>query len=64
VVTAQDLTTGQVTYWPRVPVGKLNNDRIIPNRPALVQVIDDWLTNRGRQTLLWDERTSRLRVVR
>lgn len=32
-----------MTYWLRVPVGKLHNDRMIPIRPALVQIIDTLL---------------------
>lgn len=61
VVAANDAVTDQVTYWLRVPVGKLHNDRMIPIRPALVQVIDAWMRRRGRQPLLWDERTNTLR---
>jgi integrase len=57
VVTAQDAATGQVTHWLRVPVGKLHNDRLIPIRPHLVELVDAWIRRRGPQPLLYDERT-------
>lgn len=52
VVAAQDAATGQVTHWLRVPVGKLHNDRMIPIRPSLVQLLDAWMRQRGPQPLL------------
>lgn len=61
IVAAQDAATQQATYWLRVPVGKLHNDRLIPIRPSLVQLVDDWMRQRGPQPLLWDERTNQLR---
>jgi integrase len=58
LVTAQDAVTGQVTHWLRVPVGKLHNDRLIPIRPHLVELVDAWMRRRGPQPLLDDERTN------
>jgi integrase len=34
------------TWWLRVPVGKLHNDRHVPLHPVLVELIDDWLIHR------------------
>ena len=34
------------TYWLRIPVGKLHNDRYVPLHPVLVELITDWLTVR------------------
>ena len=31
------------TYWLRIPVGKLHNDRYVPLHPVLVELITDWL---------------------
>jgi integrase len=61
IVTAQDAATNQITYWLRVPVGKLHTDRMVPIRPSLVQLVDAWMRQRGQQPLLWDERTEKLR---
>lgn len=61
IVIAQDGATGAVTYWLRIPVGKLHTDRMIPIRPSLVQLIDAWMRRRGPQPLLWDERSGKLR---
>jgi integrase len=61
VVAAQDAATGQATYWLRVPVGKLRNDRLIPIRPGLVELVDAWMRKRGPQPLLPDERTGKQR---
>ncbi len=30
------------TYWLRIPVGKLHNDRYVPLHPMLVELITDW----------------------
>lgn len=57
VVAAQDAETAATTYWLRVPVGKLHNDRMVPIQSALVERIDAWMRIRGPQPLLWDERT-------
>lgn len=61
IVTAQEAAIGGITYWLRVPLGKLHTDRMIPIRPGLVELIDAWMRRRGPQPLLWDERTGRLR---
>lgn len=61
VVAVQDTETGAATYWLRVPVGKLHNDRMVPIQSALVERIDAWMRVRGPQPLLWDERTRRPR---
>ena len=61
LVAAQDAATNQTTYWLRVPVGKLHNDRMIPIRPSLVQLLDAWMRQRGPQPLLWNERTGKRR---
>jgi integrase/recombinase XerD len=61
IVTAQDAATKETTYWLRVPVGKLQNDRMVPVQPALVELIDAWMGKRGPQPILWDERTNKAR---
>ncbi len=38
--------------WLRVPLGKLNSERVVPLEPGTVQVIDAWITQRGRQRAL------------
>ena len=38
--------------WLRVPVGKLNSERMVPLDPDIVQVIDAWIAQRGRQRAL------------
>jgi len=35
------------TYWLRVPVGKLHNDRYVPLHPVLVELITNWLATRA-----------------
>src|SRR6185369_15545758 len=35
--------------WLRVPVGKLNSERMVPLDPDTVQVIDAWIAQRVRQ---------------
>jgi integrase len=61
IITAEGGATRSVTHWLHVPVGKLRQDRLIPIRPNLVQLIDEWMRRRGPQPLLWDERTNSLR---
>jgi integrase len=34
-------------FWLRIPVGKLHNDRTVPLHPVLVELIDDYRTQRG-----------------
>ena len=46
--------------WLRVPVGKLNCERMVPLDPDTVQVIDAWITQRGRQRALPHPRDGRL----
>ena len=40
-------------YWLLIPVGKLHNDRYIPLRPQLKDMLDDWISlrfpTRGRR---------------
>jgi site-specific recombinase XerD len=38
------------TFWLRIPVGKLHNDRYVPLHPLLVELIDDYRTRRGPST--------------
>jgi integrase len=35
------------TYWLRIPVGKLHNDRYVPLHPILVDLINDYRATRG-----------------
>ena len=35
------------TFWLRIPVGKLHNDRYVPLHPMLVDLIDDYRTHPG-----------------
>jgi hypothetical protein len=44
-----------------VPVGKLHNDRMIPVRPQLVEVVDTWMRVRGPQPSGYDARTGQMR---
>ncbi|MDI3315936.1 MAG: tyrosine-type recombinase/integrase [Mycobacterium sp.] len=46
--------------WLRVPVGKLNCERMVPLDPDTVQVIDAWIAQRGRQRALPHPRDGRL----
>ena len=46
--------------WLRVPVGKLNSERMVPLDPDIVQVIDAWIAQRGRQRALPHPRDGRL----
>jgi integrase len=34
-------------FWLRIPVGKLHNDRTVPLHPVLVELIDDYQSERG-----------------
>jgi integrase len=34
---------------------------MIPIKPSLVQLVDEWMRQRGPQPVLWDERTEKLR---
>jgi integrase len=61
VLAAQDEATGAVTHWLRVPIGKLQNDRMIPIRPSLVETLDAWMRRRGPQPPRIDERTNTMR---
>ena len=36
------------TYWLRIPLGKLHNERTVPLHPMLVGLINDYRTWRGR----------------
>jgi integrase len=36
------------TFWLRIPVGKLHNDRYVPLHPILVELIADYRAMRGR----------------
>jgi integrase len=38
------------TYWLRIPIGKLHNDRTVPLHPMLVGLINDYRAWRGRST--------------
>jgi integrase len=38
--------------WLRVPLGKLNSERVVPLEPDTVAVIDTWIAHRGRQRAL------------
>jgi site-specific recombinase XerD len=35
------------TFWLRIPVGKLHNDRYVPLHPILVDLITDYRATRG-----------------
>jgi integrase len=61
LVTTRDLRSHAETYWLRVPVGKLKNDRLIPIRPRLVEAIDAWMRVRGPQPMHRDGRTGKRR---
>jgi integrase len=38
--------------WLRVPLGKLNSERVVPLEPDTVAVIEAWIAGRGRQRAL------------
>ena len=46
--------------WLRVPVGKLNTERVVPLEPDTVAVIEAWITRRGGQRALPHPRDGRL----
>jgi integrase len=46
--------------WLRVPVGKLNSERMVPLDPDTVALIDAWSAQRGRQRALPHPRDGRL----
>jgi site-specific recombinase XerD len=55
------------SYWLRVPIGKLHNDRYIPLHPQIKMLLDEWLTHRGRtvrSNLLFVERGRRITASR
>jgi site-specific recombinase XerD len=35
------------TFWLRVPLGKLHNDRYVPLHPEVKRLLDDWVAQRG-----------------
>jgi site-specific recombinase XerD len=37
------------TYWLRVPLGKLHNDRYVPLHPEVKRLLDEWIAQRGDQ---------------
>lgn len=43
--------------WIRVPLGKLNSERVVPLEPDTVSIIDAWIAHRGRQRALPHPRT-------
>lgn len=49
-----DLTVDAVvqigsSYWLRVPLGKMHNDRYVPLHPQLKAMLDEWLDNRPKE---------------
>lgn len=60
LVVATGKAIHEETYWLRVPLGKLHNDRIIPVNAAVVTAIDAWVAERGPQPARRDERTGQL----
>jgi site-specific recombinase XerD len=36
------------SYWLRVPLGKLHNDRYVPLHPEVKQLLDEWVAQRGQ----------------
>ena len=45
--------------WLRVPLGKLNSERVVPLEPDTVALIDTWMAYRGRQRALPHPRDGR-----
>lgn len=37
------------TFWLRVPLGKLHNDRYVPLHPEVKRLLDEWLAQRGEE---------------
>ena len=46
--------------WLRVPIGKLNSERVVPLDPDTVTTINDWIAHRGRQRAVPHPRDGRL----
>jgi len=46
--------------WPRVPLGKLSTERMVPLDPEPLALLDTWIANRGPQRSLPHPRDSRL----
>ena len=61
LLSTHDIDSGEQTHWLRVPVGKGNDDRMVPVRPQLVEAVDAWIRVRGQQPCLIDERTKKPR---
>ncbi len=67
-----DLTVDAVvqigsSFWLRVPLGKLHNDRYIPLHPHLKEMLDSWLATRPselRSPFLWMQRGRRVSRAR
>jgi integrase len=38
--------------WVKVPLGKLDTERVVPLDPATLAAMDTWMTARGRQRAL------------
>jgi site-specific recombinase XerD len=36
------------TFWLRVPLGKLHNDRYVPLHPEVKRLLDEWVAHRGQ----------------
>jgi site-specific recombinase XerD len=37
------------TFWLRVPLGKLHNDRYVPLHPDVKRLLDEWVAQRGKE---------------
>jgi site-specific recombinase XerD len=37
------------TFWLRVPLGKLHNDRYVPLHPEVKRLLDEWVAQRGEE---------------
>lgn len=61
LLSTRDLNSDEETHWIRVPVGKGNDDRMIPVRPQLVEAVDAWIRVRGKQPAVLDKRTGKQR---
>lgn len=51
------------SFWLRVPLGKLHNDRYVPLHPQLKEMLDRWLATRPselRSPFLWMHRGRRI----
>ena len=59
LIVATDGSQAEKTYWLRVPVGKLHQDRIIPVSLTVVRTLDAWIAVRGPQPALLDQRTGK-----